>query len=32
MAGMIEIDADQEWVATRWVFNWIVRFLADRAR
>ena len=29
MAGMIEIDADAEWVAAHWLFDWVVRFLAD---
>ena len=30
MAGMIEIDADSEWVAGHWLFDWVVGFLADR--
>ena len=30
MAGMIEISSDTEWVAANWLFDWVVRFLAER--
>lgn len=30
MAGMIEISSDTEWVAANWLFDWVVRLLADR--